>query len=163
MNETAARHQGTAPSSFNRRTRYALLFGWLAFIWIASTDEFSAGNTSRFIRPLLRWFFPKRSEAELDVLHFLVRKAAHFLEYAILALLASRAFAISSQRLIRKRWFELALLLIVFNSLLDELHQSFVPSRTGTIYDSMIDVAGGLTALLIVWFYNRRQNSEANS
>ena len=33
--------------------------------------------------------------------------------------------------------------------LLDEFHQSFVPSRTASIYDSAIDVAGGLTVLLV--------------
>ena len=33
---------------------------------------------------------------------------------------------------------------------MDEYHQSFVPSRTASIYDSMIDIAAGLTALLIV-------------
>ena len=34
--------------------------------------------------------------------------------------------------------------------LLDEYHQSFVPQRTASIYDSLIDMAGGLTALLVV-------------
>jgi VanZ family protein len=38
----------------------------------------------------------------------------------------------------------------VIYALLDEYHQSFVPSRTASIFDSMIDMAGGLTALLIV-------------
>jgi VanZ family protein len=46
--------------------------------------------------------------------------------------------------------------LVVVYALIDEYHQSFVPSRTGTIYDSLIDMAGGLTALLVVkrrnWF-----------
>jgi len=40
--------------------------------------------------------------------------------------------------------------LIVVYALVDEYHQSFVPSRTASIFDSLIDMAGGLTALLIV-------------
>ena len=78
-----------------------------------------------------------------------MRKAAHFLEYAVLAFLARRAFVTSSRASSERRWFELALLLVVLNSLLDEFHQSFVPTRTGSIYDSAIDIAGGLTVLLI--------------
>jgi VanZ family protein len=116
---------------------------------VHSTAGFSASNTSRFIRPLLKWLFPGHSEAELVSLHVLVRKAGHFLEYAVLAFLARRAFVTSSHDFIRRRWFELALSLVVVNSLLDEWHQSFVPSRTGSIYDSFIDIAGGLTVLVI--------------
>jgi len=44
----------------------------------------------------------------------------------------------------------ISLALIVTYALIDEYHQSFVPSRTASIYDSMIDMAGGLTALLII-------------
>jgi VanZ family protein len=40
--------------------------------------------------------------------------------------------------------------LVVVYALADEYHQSFVPSRTASIYDSLIDMIGGLTALLIV-------------
>ena len=33
---------------------------------------------------------------------------------------------------------------------MDEYHQSFVPSRTASIFDSLIDIAGGLTAFIVV-------------
>ena len=129
--------------------RYGPLVLCIGFISFASTAGFSAGNTSMFIRPLLKWLFPGYSEAELTSLHVLVRKAGHFLEYAVLAFLARRAFISSTHLFIRRRWFELALLLVVVNSLLDEWHQSFVPTRTGSIYDSFIDIAGGFTVLIL--------------
>lgn len=88
--------------------------------------------------------------------HFLTRKAAHFTEYAVLALLARRAFITSCNPLIHRYWFRLGLLLVVFYALLDELHQSFVASRTASIYDSAIDVAGGLAVLLIFRLFRRR-------
>jgi VanZ family protein len=40
--------------------------------------------------------------------------------------------------------------LVVINALLDEYHQSFVPSRTASIYDSLIDMAGGLTVMIFI-------------
>ena len=123
---------------------------WATLIFIGSTDLLSASNTGGVLRRPLLWLFPHASEATLRTLHFLLRKAGHFTEYAILALLAARAFQTSTIELFRNRWFWLSLLLVVAYSLSDEFHQSFVPSRTASIYDSMIDSAGGLTALVLV-------------
>ena len=94
----------------------------------------------------------------MAAMHFLIRKVAHFTEYGILAFLTRRAFITSSVALFHRRWFQLGLLLVVIYALLDEFHQSFVPSRTASIYDSAIDVAGGLTVLLIIKLYGKRTN-----
>lgn len=131
-------------------SRYLPLVAWLAFISFASSDNFNAGNTSRIIGPLILWLFPNTSPETLDVVHFTMRKIAHFTEYAILGFLAARAFRTSPRPAIRQRWFLICATLVVIYALLDEYHQSFVPSRTASIFDSMIDIAGGLTALLIV-------------
>jgi len=121
----------------------------MVFISIFSTAGFSSVNTSRFIGPILLWLFPNISEARLASIQFLIRKAGHVTEYAILAFFLRRALVTSSKLFIQRHWFELALLIIVCYALLDEFHQSFVPSRTASIYDSAIDVIGGLTLLLI--------------
>jgi len=131
-------------------SRYVPLIVWLAFISVASSDSFSAGNTSRIIAPLILWLFPNTTPERLAVVHFITRKLAHFTEYAILGFLAARAFRSSPRPAIHGRWFLISLALIVTYALIDEYHQSFVPSRTASIYDSMIDMAGGLTALLII-------------
>ena len=131
-------------------SRYLPLIAWLAFISYASSGSFSASNTSRIIGPLVLWLFPNTSMETLATIHFITRKVAHFTEYAILGLLAARAFRTSPRYAIRQRWFLISAALIVVFALLDEYHQSFVPNRTGTIYDSFIDIAGGLTALIIL-------------
>lgn len=148
-------------STLGRLGRYGPLLLWILFISFASTGAFSDDNTSRIVRPLLLWFFPNISEATLTWIHILTRKAAHFTEYAVLAFLARRAFITSSYRFVRRHWFRLGLLLVVLNSLLDEFHQSFVPSRTASIYDSAIDAAGGVTTLLIFKFYEKRVQKHA--
>jgi len=134
----------------NTLSRYLPLIVWLAFISFASSDSFNAGNTSRIIGPLILWLFPNTSPETLGVVHFITRKIAHFTEYAILGFLAARAFYTSPRPAISRRWFLICLTLIVVYALVDEYHQSFVPSRTASIFDSLIDMAGGLTALLIV-------------
>lgn len=131
-------------------SRYLPLIAWLAFISFASSDNFNASNTSRIIGPLILWLFPNTKPETLAVVHFITRKIAHFTEYAILGFLAARAFRTSPRPGIKQRWFLICALLVVLYALLDEYHQSFVPSRTASIFDSFIDMAGGLTVLLVV-------------
>lgn len=130
--------------------RYLPLVGWMIFISFASSASFSANSTSRFIGPLLLWLFPSTTPETLNVVHGLVRKFAHFAEYALLGFLAARAFRNSPRPSIRTKWFFISAILIIVYSLVDEYRQSFVPSRTPSIFDSFVDIAGGLTALVIV-------------
>ncbi len=152
--------QPTENYSLQRRVwRYGPLVLWMIFIFVASTGEFSAVNTSKIIRPLFLWLFPNLSEERLALIHFFARKAAHFTEYAVFGVLAHRAFFASSHAFLRRSWFWIGILLIVVYALLDEYHQSFVPSRTASIYDSLIDVVGGLSALIAfaIWSDRRRE------
>jgi VanZ family protein len=125
-------------------SRYLPLVVWLVFISYASSDSFNADNTSRIIGPLVLWLFPNTSPETMATIHFVTRKLAHFTEYAILGFLAARAFWSS------KRWFLISAVLIVVYALIDEYHQSFVPSRTASLFDSLIDMLGGITALIFI-------------
>jgi VanZ family protein len=125
-------------------SRYLPLVVWLVFISYASSDSFNAGNTSRIIGPLVLWLFPNTSPETMATIHFVTRKIAHFTEYAILGFLAARAFRPYP------RWFLISAVLVVVYALIDEYHQSFVPSRTASVLDSLINMAGGITALILV-------------
>ena len=104
------------------------------------------------------WLFPHTSPETLDIIHYTTRKIAHFTEYAILGFLAARAFRTSPRLAISERWLLICATLVVVYALMDEYHQSFVPSRTASIVDSLIDMAGGLTALLVI---RKRQSTES--
>ena len=150
------------PAPRRRLWRYGPLIIWAALIFIGSTDLLSAANTGGVLtRPVL-WLFPHLSERTIEIFQFVVRKAGHFTEYAIFALLAARAFRTSGRELLRHRWFWVSLLLVVAYALSDELHQSFYPSRTASIYDSMIDSFGGLVALTILWWRRGRIGKQQN-
>jgi VanZ family protein len=142
-----------------RLWRYGPVVAWAAFVLFASSANFSASNTSRIIRPLLLWLFPDIAEASIQQVHFFVRKAAHFTEYAILALLTARALRTSGRAALRRSWWPASLVFVAAVSLVDEYHQSFLSSRTGTIYDSLLDMTGGAVALtcLAVWLAFRRR------
>jgi VanZ family protein len=142
--------------TFQRRERilrYAPLLLWIAVVLFASTGSASMSQTSRFIRPFLEFIFPNSPEETLIVYHAYIRKLAHFTEYAILAFWAARAFSNSSREILQKYWFVSAFLLVVLIASIDETNQSFLASRTGSIYDVLLDVSGGLAMILGFAFY----------
>lgn len=163
----APNEKSTRPDNLSHHTlrgrlwRYGPLALWIGLIFFASTGNLSASNTSRFMRPLLLWLFPDISLSDLLFVNFLVRKAAHITEYALLALLAARAFLTSSHDKLRTKWFIAAFALVAVCALLDEYHQSFLGTRTSTIYDSLIDMCGGAIALALVLLWRSCRRSKA--
>jgi len=139
----------------NRLWRYGPLVLWAVVIFIGSGDVLAASHTSILVR-IAHYLFPGVSPENLALFHFLVRKGGHLTEYAILAGLAARAFRTSSQETLRRHWFGAAWIVVIVYALSDEFHQSFVPSRGASIYDSMIDSVGGLMGLVIVLWRGRR-------
>ena len=120
-------------------------------IFAGSTDLMSAEHTSRIIVPLLHWFFPTVSPLTLVRVEFSFRKAAHVSEYAVLAVLLYRAFVHTVFRSRRALSAGLVLLSCAAYAASDEFHQSFVPSRTASLRDVMIDLCGATLAILLYW------------
>jgi VanZ family protein len=154
----AAHTNNNSATLKDRLWRYGPPLIWAALIFIGSSDLLSSSHTSSFIIRPLHALFPSASETTLAAIHFAIRKVGHFTEYAVLAWLTSRALRTSSQPWLRKRWFWLALAFVVCYALFDEFRQSFVPSRTSSIYDSLIDISGGLTALCLIGIKSSRNS-----
>jgi VanZ family protein len=128
----------------------AVMFGF-------STDAFSGENTQGVILRVIESLgFDPNSRAALH-LHFAIRKLAHLTEYALLAALLYRAFRSGRSPRWRNRWAAQTMAIVVVWALLDEYHQSLTETRTGSIYDSLIDIAGGLLALAVIYLVSRRR------
>lgn len=111
-----------------------------------SSASFSADNTGGLLGPLLAWLLPGLSPSGIEAIHGLLRKAAHVTEYAVLAALWWRALTRGGMRPHAAAW--LTLLIGVTVAAVDETHQSFVPSRTASVRDVLIDTAGVLLAVV---------------
>ena len=123
---------------------------WLGFIFVGSTDAFSAEQTSRFLIPLLRWLKPDISLEALAQIHFLLRRLGHVTEYAILAMLFWRALRRGTNLQMKMSiLFIVVWLLCGIFAASDEFHQSFVPSRTASPIDVLIDICGAFVGLAI--------------
>jgi VanZ family protein len=118
-------------------------------IFVASTELGSAKHTSRLLLPVLRWLIPNVDLATLASAEFIIRKAAHITEYAILGALLLRAFSTNASGR-RWRYAALAIGVAAAFAALDEFHQSFVSTRTGSPSDVLIDICGAVLGLACV-------------
>ena len=141
----------------NLLRRWIPVLGWMAVISAASTDLMSAEHTSRFIGPVLQWFWPDISPGAIAAVQLIVRKTAHLTEYAVLAVLLRRASEVPAGAVRRGLSFSILAACLCYAAL-DEFHQSFVASRTGALADVMIDATGALFGLLAyeLFLHNRR-------
>jgi len=129
---------------------------WIGVIFFLSSGQGASTQTSRIIRPLLEFFFPDASFETIAFYHGIIRKLAHFAEYAVLGFLACRAFG---QAELRKHRLIFSALLVVAVAVIDETNQSFNPQRTGSPIDVLIDFGGGLSAIVIAYILTRRTRS----
>lgn len=125
---------------------------WMAVIFSASTSLGAPSNTSYFFRPIMRFLFPNMPEEKVEKIHYIVRKTAHFVEYAMLGFLTWRVVyfdpAFASVTVRRQCWLVLLFCLLYASS--DEFHQKFVPTREPAVRDVMIDTCGATSGLLAV-------------
>ena len=127
---------------------------WMAFIFWMSTGTLSAENTFSYVEMLLRFFNPKISARDMNLIHAIVRKSAHLIEYFIMGILFFRAYRGSSVERWNWKWPLYALLSLVLWAVGDEFHQSFVATRTASVKDVLIDTAGGVLAQFTMMLKN---------
>ncbi|UCD18589.1 MAG: VanZ family protein [Candidatus Zixiibacteriota bacterium] len=89
-----------------------------------------------------------------------IDKVAHFLEYAILAVLVFRSFSHISPRLQIRLTFVLSLLFVFVFAALDEFYQSYIPGRQSDVYDMLFDVLGSSIILFYLWYRRRAHSNE---
>ncbi len=129
---------------------------WAAVIWVLGGDRFSLAETSRTIYPWLQWLIGDVDFTTRYKIFFAVRKSAHFIEYAILAILTFRAALLAAPRnqLATAAW--VALFLVATLASADEARQAFSNTRSGSPYDVLIDVTGGAISVIGLVLIARR-------
>ncbi len=143
-----------------------LLLAWMFMIFSlsAQTADDSSNTSGSIIATFIKLFYPdfeELSKAEqnnlIEPFQFIVRKGAHFMAYAILGLLAFLSVVTYESLLLR--WQVLiSLAVCLLYSVSDELHQLFVPGRSGEIRDVCIDLCGSMLAIFILSFIKLRIN-----
>jgi len=82
-------------------------------------------------------------DIELGEFNHFVRKSAHFFSYLVLGVLVTNGLKRSEI----KGYFGLAVVICVLYAVIDEIHQIYVPGRSGQITDVVLDSAGALVGI----------------
>jgi VanZ family protein len=127
---------------------------WACVIFTLSTDSFSSEHTATVLSFFVKWLFPHLTIDQFNFIHHIIRKSAHFTEYFIFCLLLYRGVRGDRQGW-RWSWGISALSVAAGYSILDEIHQAFVASRTASPYDSLLDSIGAFFAIAALWFWFR--------
>jgi len=126
---------------------------WLIVIAIESSAWLSAHNTSRILYPLLHFLFGLDYD-HFEIWHFYIRKSGHVFGYGLLSILLFRAWRATLPALgdtkWTLRWANIAVLGTALVASLDEWHQSYIPSRTGSVRDVVLDTCAAIGAQILV-------------
>ncbi len=141
---------------------------WPALVWIVlitfeSTDLLSSRNTGSLLYMLLTRLFGEINFYKFLVFHHYLRKTGHVIGYGMLGLLLLRGWraTLDHDHVQLGRTALLSWLGTAFVASMDEWHQSYIPSRTGTWRDAVLDSVAGLVFLLIAVFWLRRSRRAA--
>ena len=131
---------------------------WIGLIAFESTGFFSAQNTGSVLYALLTRLFGEINFYTFLVFHHYLRKTGHVVGYGMLSLLLLRGWraTFDHARALSWRTALLSWLGTVFVASMDEWHQSYIPSRTGTWRDVVLDSAAGFVFLMVAYFWWHR-------
>ena len=124
-------------------------------IMCESTEMFGADHTSRPLRWLFESIFGHVADAKWQIVHMLMRKSGHFIGYGLIGLAWLRAWwmTLPHSRFIQDAF--LALIGTAAVASLDEFHQTYLPNRTGSPWDVMLDCCGAITLQFAVYLFMR--------
>lgn len=137
-----------------------------------STDMASSHNTSFVLYKVLSVVAPHVRPESVEVLNAILRKTGHFLGYGILGALVffalrntnrdrlrpllRRPWGIYLRDWWRGEWVVTAMLFTIVTAAYDEIHQTFIPSRTGRWQDVVIDTCGAAVIQMAIYLVTKR-------
>lgn len=125
-----------------------LIMAIIIFIFSAS-PALDSNRQSGLIVNAITFLSPDLKDATFLVR--IVRKSAHFIEYAILGFLAARSFKLSK----KSPWW--SILACAIYAGIDEFHQSFVSGRSAEVKDVALDTLSATFGAGIYWLIFRHK------
>ena len=138
----------------------------MIFVFSSQPAELSNQTSGGIVQLILDLFFPgfekydpARQAQITETVVLFVRKGAHFTEYALLGLALLVHIMVWRKRRRISRPCPLALGIGALYAASDELHQVFVPGRSGELSDVLLDCAGVASGIVLLWLLMRKRKS----
>lgn len=140
--------------------KYIILIFWMFLIFLFSAQEGdTSGEMSSGIVLKIISIVEKIGNISFDNVEtintfaLLIRKVAHFFVYFVLGILWMNLLKEYKISLGKQVIYSLLFSLIYACS--DEIHQLFVPGRSGNLFDVMIDTFGFLCSILPIYLFKK--------
>ena len=124
---------------------------WSVHIFWLSTETFGSNVSRPFLAKILGLLHLTVSSNGFWVLHIVLRKLSHMIEYAILGYLLYRSFRGQNRIRWQPQLAGCSIIVAAVYSITDEFHQAFVSGRGASLIDCGIDTSGAATAMLLVY------------
>ncbi len=111
-----------------------------------------------FLMALIFYFSSKQniSVSDSTSVDFAFFKSIHIVEYAVLTFLFFRAYALTFTRWNGRKIVIFAAISSLLYALSDEIHQTFIPTRTGQLRDVFIDLIGISIVVMYTDYYSKK-------
>src|SRR5579863_2151712 len=155
LSATRGGNQPTTGGSGSQKSIASRIHAWwpvafgIAVIMVESTAMMGADHTSGPLRRIVESIFGRIADARWEIVHHYIRKSGHFVGYGLLCLAWLRAWRLTFSQWRFASQAALALLGTAVVASCDEWHQSFLPNRTSSPYDVLLDCCGGAAMTLI--------------
>jgi VanZ family protein len=127
---------------------------WLGLIAVESTNLLSAGNTSRILYPIFH-FFTGVDPVRFLLWDYYIRKVGHVVGYFGLSVLLFRAWRVTlhfaSPSRWSMQWARISFYMTALVASLDEWHQTYLTSRSGSLHDVLLDSSAALIAQILIF------------
>ena len=136
---------------------------WMILIAIESTPWLSSQNTGSVLSQVAGWLFGPLSSTRVNWFNTALREVGHVTGYGVLSWLLFRAWRATlrtSAAAWAISWASIAFLMTVAVATLDEWHQTFLPSRSGSIHDVYLDSSAALTVQFLLFIVLRRRREQ---
>jgi len=145
----------------NKKTKkWLLVIGWMILIFCFSNQPGNESNkNNEFVVNIFNLLGINLNSVLGELTNFIIRKAAHFTEYFILAWLVFNAV---KDDLSSNKDIIISVLVVFLYACTDEFHQSFVPGRACMFRDVMIDTSGGAFAMIIAYLISWKKSRSIN-
>lgn len=137
---------------------WILVVLWMTLIFYLShqpateSNELSIGITEK-ITGIVDKAIPNTINTNIRNLNHIIRKYAHFFAYLVLGILTFNGLKDSG--IAGGRGFILALIICILYAISDEIHQLFIPGRSGQVTDVVIDGMGSLVGVILYQMNNK--------
>ena len=133
----------------NKTNKIAITISWLLVVicmgiifYFSARPAVQSSEQSAFFVEFLKRLF-----GENEIFSFIVRKTAHFLEFAGLAVLVFNALHSTFGKF---RPF-VSFAVTAAYAIIDEIHQHFVDGRACRFFDWLVDCSGAAAALIFIY------------